>query len=88
MRSMRAVGTTLAGDGATGAAIVSVGDHDTLLGNMMIVEIRPGADAASATADAAHELTCSAINGVRTALSSALATAGMSDSSGGSKRLW
>jgi hypothetical protein len=84
---MRSPGTILAGDGGTGAAILSVGDQDTSAG-MMTVEIRPGADAASATADAAQELTCSAIRGVRTALSSARATAAMSDSSGGSKRLW
>ncbi len=75
------MGTTLGGDGVTGAVMVSVRDHDTSAG-MMIVEIRPDADAASATADAAHELACSAISGVRTALSSAPATAGMSDSSG------
>ena len=87
MRSMRSPGTVLAGDGAIGAAIVSVSDQDTSAG-MITVEMCPGADAASATADAAHELTCSAINGVRTVLSSARATAAMSDSSGGSKRLW
>ena len=51
------MGTTLGGDGVTGAAMVSVRDHDTSA-SMMIVEIRPDADAASATADAAHELTC------------------------------
>ena len=84
---MRSPGTTPGGDGGTGAAIVSVGDQDTSAG-MMTVEMRPGADVASATADAAQELTCSAINGVRTVLSSARATARMSDSSGGSKRLW
>jgi hypothetical protein len=55
---------------------------------MMTVERRPGADVASATADAAQELTCSPINGVRTVLFSERATARMSDSSGGSKRLW
>jgi len=49
---------------------------------MMIVEIRPDADAASATPDAADELTCSAISGFRTALASAPATAVMFDSSG------
>ena len=75
------MGTTLGGDGVTGAAMVSVRDHDTSA-SMMIVEIRPDADAASATADAADELTCSAISGVRTALASAPATAVMFDSSG------
>jgi len=84
---MRSPGTMPGGDGGTGAAMVWVGDQDTSAG-MMTVEMRPGADAASATADAAQELTCSAISGVRTALSSARATAAMSDSSGGSKRLW
>ena len=52
-RSMRSPGTMLAGDGGTGAAIVSVGDQDTSAG-MMTVEMRPGADAASATAAAAQ----------------------------------
>jgi hypothetical protein len=76
----------LAGDGGTEAAMVWVCDQDTSAG-MMTVEMRPGADAASATADATQELTCSAISGIRTALSSEPAMAEMSDSSGGSKRL-
>ena len=43
------------GGGGTGGAIVWVGDQDTSAG-MMTVEMRPGADAASATAHAAQEL--------------------------------
>jgi hypothetical protein len=70
IRSIRSPGTILAGDGGTGAAIVWVGGQDTSAG-MMAVEMRPGACAASAAADAAQELICSAIRGVRTALSSA-----------------